>query len=66
MVPVLDAVKAEIVRGGSGKTDYRYRWWMLSCSCPMLPMVLSLMVSFTPYRWPYIGPSVVHRLVVYS
>jgi hypothetical protein len=24
MVPVPDAVKAEIVRGGSGKTDYRY------------------------------------------
>jgi len=24
MVPIRDTVKAEIVRGGSGKTDYRY------------------------------------------
>src|SRR6516165_9134905 len=26
MVPLLDAVKAESVRGGSGKTDYRPLW----------------------------------------
>jgi len=25
MVPVLDAVKAEMRKGGSGKPDYRYR-----------------------------------------
>src|SRR4051794_26316003 len=34
---------------------------MLCCSCPMLSVVLSLMVSFTPYRWQYIGPCVVNR-----
>jgi len=28
MVPLLDAVKAEIVRGGSEKPDYRNLWWV--------------------------------------
>ena len=32
----------------------------------MLPAVLSLMVSFTPYRWPYIGPCVINRPVGYN